>query len=146
MMPAPKPPGPGRPAHQPTAQTRRTAESMSAFGIPQDEIAKVLGIAKTTLHAHYRDELDTAHVKAIAAVAQCLYKQATDPENPRSAASAMFWLKTQARWRETTVVEQTGLDGGPIQVEEVSARERINSRIAGIAARSTADGDTGEPE
>lgn len=145
-MPAPKPPGPGRPAHQPTAQTRRTAESMAAYGIQQEEIAKVLGIGKSTLHVHYRDELDTAHTRAIAAVAQCLYKQATDPENPRSAASAMFWLKTRARWRETTVVEQTGLDGGPIQVETSSARERINSRISSIAARSTSDGDTDEPE
>lgn len=43
-------------------------------------------------------------------------------------------------------IEHTGADGGPIQTEEVSARERINRRISSIATRSAAAGDTGEPE
>lgn len=42
--------------------------------------------------------------------------------------------------------EVTGKDGGPIQSEEVTARERIARRIAGIAGRTAAAGDTGEPE
>lgn len=40
-------------------------------------------------------------------------------------------------------VELTGKDGGPFEIEEVSARERVASRIAGIAARVTAPGGTG---
>ena len=39
--------------------------------------------------------------------------------------------------------EITGANGGPIQTQEVSALERITGRIAGIAARSRPDGDTG---
>lgn len=39
-------------------------------------------------------------------------------------------------------VEHTGKDGGPIQMEDVSAaRERVAGRLAGIAERSAADGD-----
>ncbi len=40
-------------------------------------------------------------------------------------------------------VELTGKDGGPIKTEEVSPRDRIASRIAGLAARSSTDGDPG---
>lgn len=39
--------------------------------------------------------------------------------------------------------EVTGKDGGPIQSEEVTARDRIARRIAGIAARTDAPGDIG---
>lgn len=37
--------------------------------------------------------------------------------------------------------ELTGKDGGPIKTEDLSARELIASRIAGIASRSAASGD-----
>ncbi len=42
--------------------------------------------------------------------------------------------------------ELTGRDGGPIQTEEVTARERVLGKLAGIGARGGATGDTGEPE
>lgn len=42
--------------------------------------------------------------------------------------------------------EHSGPDGKPIQTEEVSARDVLASRIAGLAARSTAERGTGEPE
>lgn len=38
--------------------------------------------------------------------------------------------------------EHTGKDGGPIQTEEVSARDEINRRIAGLASRTGQDKDT----
>ena len=42
--------------------------------------------------------------------------------------------------------EHTGKDGGPIQTEEVSARERIAGRIASAAARMRASKYPGEPD
>lgn len=42
--------------------------------------------------------------------------------------------------------EVTGKDGGPIQTEEVSARERINSKLASLAARSGTGEDTSGAE
>ena len=54
----------------------------------------------------------------------------------------LFGLEAPAKSR----LEHVGKNGGPIQTEEVSPRERIASRLSGIAARSGAKGDTGEPE
>lgn len=42
--------------------------------------------------------------------------------------------------------EHTGPNGGPIQTEEVSARDRISSRLASLAARGDTPEDTGGPE
>jgi hypothetical protein len=42
--------------------------------------------------------------------------------------------------------EITGGNGGPIQVEEVSARERVNGKLASLAARVTADRASSESE
>jgi hypothetical protein len=42
--------------------------------------------------------------------------------------------------------EHTGADGGPIQTEETTARDRITSRLAGLAARSAEDADTGQSD
>lgn len=53
----------------------------------------------------------------------------------------LFGLEAPTKAR----VEHTGKDGGPIQTE-VTALERITGRIAGIAARSRPDGDTGGTE
>jgi hypothetical protein len=42
--------------------------------------------------------------------------------------------------------EITGINGGPIQLEEISARERVNSKLASLAARITTDRVAGESE
>ncbi len=142
MTDAPKKRGPGQPPHAPTSQQRKMVESMSAYGIPQDDISKVIGISIDTLAKHYREELDTATAKANAKVAETLYRQATNADNPRSATAAIFWLKTRGGWKETSVHEHGGIGGGPIQTQEVSALDRINSKLDGIAARAAEDSDT----
>ena len=133
--------GPGQPPHAPTSQQRKMVESMSAYGIPQDDISKVIGISIDTLAKHYREELDTATAKANAKVAETLYRQATNADNPRSATAAIFWLKTRGGWKETSVHEHGGIGGGPIQTQEVSALDRINSKLDGIATRAAEDSD-----
>jgi len=84
---------------------------MSAYGIPQPDIARVIGICQDTLVKYYRDELDLATAKANSKVAEALYKQATDTDNPRSATAAIFWLKTRGGWKETSVIEGPGPNG-----------------------------------
>lgn len=73
---------------------------MAAYGIPELDIARVLSIDAKTLRKHYRDELDTGHVKATAKVAESLYRKAIG-DGHQSVAAAIFWLKTRGRWRET---------------------------------------------
>ena len=48
----------GRRAHRPDPSQRRQVEAMAAYGIPEDNISRVIGVDPKTLRKHYRDELD----------------------------------------------------------------------------------------
>ena len=99
--------------HQPTDQNRKTVEAMCGYGIPHDEIARVIGIDPKTLRLHYRDELDTGHTKANAKVAESLFLQATGApavvqngqtvraEQARIPSAAIWWSKARMGWKET---------------------------------------------
>ena len=78
---------------------------MSANGVPVADIARVLGIDPQTLRKNYRDELDTGSIKANSRMAENLYRKAMG-DGPQSVTATIFWLKTRARWKETTVQEQ----------------------------------------
>ena len=93
-----------RPSHEPTPALRRQVEAMAGYGVPEIDIGRVLAIDPKTLRKHYRDELDNGHVKANVKVAENLYRKATG-EGRESVVAAIFWLKTRARWKETTVNE-----------------------------------------
>ena len=104
-----------RPKFDPTPEQRKMVHSMCGYGVPQDDIAIVLGIDPKTLRLHFRQELDTGVIHANARVAETLYRQATDKKNP-SIPAAIFWLKARAGWREKHEVELSGPGGGPIMV------------------------------
>jgi hypothetical protein len=87
----------GRPA--PTEALRRQVKALAAYGVPQEEIGRVIGISKPTLERHYRDELDRGEVEANAKVAESLFRKATG-DGAQAVTAAIFWLKTRARWRE----------------------------------------------
>jgi thiamine pyrophosphate-dependent acetolactate synthase large subunit-like protein len=87
----------GAPAFCPTDEQRRLVHAMAGYGVPQDDIALVIGITSRTMRKHFRHELDVAVIEANTRVAQCLYKQATQPGN---IAATIFWLKARAGWRE----------------------------------------------
>ncbi len=72
---------------------------MATYGIPEADIARVIGIDPKTLRKHYRDELDTGHIMALAKVAESLFRKATS-DSPQSVTTAIFWLKTRGGWRE----------------------------------------------
>ena len=113
----------GRPEHQPTPERRQQVESMAGFGIIEDDIARSVGIAPKTLRKHYREELDLGHIKANAAVAQSLYKKALG-DGTSAVTAAIFWLKTQAGWRETLVNEHRGSITFASLMEAVAANGR----------------------
>ncbi len=104
-----------RPPHKPDAANRRQVEAMAGYGVPEIDIARVLRIDPKTLRKHYRDELDGGHVKANAKVAENLFRKATG-DGPQSVTAAIFWMKTRARWKETTISEVTHDVGDPIKV------------------------------
>ena len=48
-----------RKAHKPEPTSRRQVEAMAAYGVPEADIATVIGIDPKTLRKHYRTELNT---------------------------------------------------------------------------------------
>ena len=85
----------GRAAFRATDEQRRTVHTMAGYGIPQEEIARVVIIPTTsrpimrrTLARHFTEELATeANMK----IAQSLYRQAVDGH----VTAAIFWCKTR---------------------------------------------------
>jgi hypothetical protein len=64
-------------SHRPTDKTRQQAQSASGLGLPQDQIAALIGIAPDTLRKHYEFELGLGKAQASAAVAKTLFNKAT---------------------------------------------------------------------
>lgn len=104
--------GVGRPAHQLTDQTKLQAKTLAAVGVRHEDIAAKLGISTDTLTKYYRQELADGRVDANAQVAKSLYEQAKNG----NTTAMIFWLKTRAGWKETSVTELSGNDGGAIKV------------------------------
>ena len=98
----------GRRAHKPDPFHRRQVEAMAGYGVPELDIARVIGIDAKTLRKHYRDELDTGQIKATARVAEFLFHKATT-EGPQCVTAAIFWLKTRGGWRETPQDHHLGI-------------------------------------
>jgi hypothetical protein len=85
-----------RRAHIPDVAQKRQVEAMAAYGIPEEDIARVVGIDPKTLRKHYREEIDLGSVKANAQVAGFLFNSA----RTGNVTAQIFWLKTRARWKE----------------------------------------------
>ena len=104
----------GRPAHLPDVANRRQVEALAGLGVPELEIAGLLGIDPKTLRRHYRQELDQGHTKANVKVAENLFRKACG-DGRESVIAAIFWLKTRARWKETQINQIGGIPGQPIE-------------------------------
>jgi len=128
-------------AFVPTPEQRKMVRAMSAYGVPQTEICKVVGISDRTLRKKFREELDRAAVEANAKVAEVCFRMATSGTVP---AATFFWLKTRAGWREVNRQEHTGGDGGPIQVEPiVDTRPPIESFMQEFLHRRAVERESG---
>ena len=111
----------GRPPFEPDDQTREFVKLCVMGGIPQEDIAGVIGITDKTLRKHFRYELDTAYERANAKVVNTAFQMATDGKN---ASMTMFWLKTRMGWKETQRHEHTGADGERLQGSTIVIRSQ----------------------
>jgi hypothetical protein len=116
----------GRRAHKPDPFLRRQVEAMAAYGVPEKDIACVIGIDPKTLRKHYRRELDTGAIKANSKIAESLYRKALG-DGAQSVTAAIFWLKTRAQWKETVVNE--------VNVEGTDSIRLLMQRIALVGRR-----------
>ena len=99
----------GRRAIELTEEQRGEIETLAAL-LTQDQIGDYLGVSRTTFRAIMeRDEEIAAlykrgKAKAIAHVAKGLLQKARSGDT----VSSIFFLKTQAGWRETNRLEHAG--------------------------------------
>lgn len=138
----------GNKPYVPTGHDRAQVRAMTAFGTSPADIAMVLGINLCTLHRKFRRELATASVEANAKVGKSLYQMAIgDEKSPPNVSAAIFWAKTRMGWRETSRVEVTGNDGGPIKLIDVAklSDEELERIAAGDLAAVAGDGGAGTP-
>ena len=113
----------------------KQVESLAANGLTQEQIASALGISETTLHKRKRDSADFAaaikrgKAKGIALVTNKLMESIKGG----NMTGMIFFLKTQAGWKETNVQEHTCANGGSIQVNTtvMTPEEAYNLLING---------------
>src|SRR5690242_10034525 len=86
----------------PAEADRRRVEALAGYGISEGDIAIVLDVEPDALRRLYRSELEKGHIKANSKVAENLYRKATG-EGREAVTAAIFWLKTRAGWKETSV-------------------------------------------
>lgn len=80
--------------------------------MPQEHIARKLGICEDTLRKYYDNELHLGKAEANDIIAKTLFDQAKEGNN----AAMIFWMKAQAGWREK---HDVNIEGG-IKVEVVT--------------------------
>lgn len=102
----------GRPPYVENDKDLNTAKLLSIAGIDKGLIARVIGISKPILYLHYKKQMLEAKAQANGAVVSNLFRLASKGDNP---TAAIFWCKTQLRWREIHGVELAGKNGTPLQ-------------------------------
>lgn len=118
----------GQKPHVPDDKDRLLVKSLSAVGMPYEDISRKLKITSDTLVKYYKDELELGRADANAEIARTLYQQAKNG----NVAAMMFWLKTRARWTEKHQHEISGIDGQPIvtRIERVIIDHTENTNAA----------------
>ena len=103
-----------RPAFVVTDAMREKVQYLAGLGVPQDDIAKIIGCAPKTLRKRFREELDRGVAEANAMVAGYLFNSAKQG----NVSAQIFWLKTRAHWRE-------GAAPGPISEANTGASSPV---------------------
>ena len=95
----------------------KQVESLAANGLTQEQIAAALGISERTLRsrkgeiADFADAIKRGKAKGIALVTNKLMESIKGG----NMTGMIFFLKTQAGWKETNVQEHTGANGTALQ-------------------------------
>lgn len=92
-----------KPPHEPTRATRELVQLHAMVGTRQETIAEIIGIDPKTLRKYYRNELDQSKAKANATIGGALFNKAKSGDT----TAMIFWMKTQAGWRETQQIDHT---------------------------------------
>jgi len=105
--------------YEPTAEQRALVESASAIGITQAEIANQLKIDEKTLRKHFRDELNSGKFKVDMTAGKTVTELMESRDERVRLDAAKYYTARRMGWKETSVNEQVGKDGGPIETKDV---------------------------
>src|SRR4051812_13124568 len=92
--------------------TREKVRYLAGLGLPQDDIAKIIGCAPKTLRKRFRDELDRGVAEANAMICGYLFAAA----KAGNTTAQIFWLKTRAGWREGGSAAPQHRTGSPSRI------------------------------
>ena len=126
----------GRPRKRLTKAQVEEVETLSAV-LSVEQIGAYFGLGKTTFYEIMKrqpevfERYQRGKARAVGSVAKNLIMQAREG----NTTAAIFYLKTQAGWKETTRQELTGADGGPIKTEETDGKADLLARLDSIARR-----------
>jgi hypothetical protein len=85
---------------EPTEQERKKVRLYAGLGMTQEQIGALIGKSVDSLDRYCREDLDTGKAEIISKVAGSLVRKAMNGDT----TSAIFYLKTQARWKETHLI------------------------------------------
>ncbi len=105
---------------RPKSSQSREVAVMAALGLSPREIANVINVDEKMLKLYYSKELSVSKSLANVTVARKALEMASSGRFPEMTK---FWLKTQAKWKETSNIELTGRDGGPLEIS--TARDKL---------------------
>jgi len=110
-------PGAGRKPFEPTDHERKQVEALAGYGLPIEQIAVLVrdGIDYDTLRKHFAQELISGKAKANAQVGKTLFQKVMAGDT----TAAIWWTKTQMRWKEVQQHELTGADGAPLEFAKI---------------------------
>jgi hypothetical protein len=100
-----------------TRQQLPQVEALAAY-LTSEQIADYFSIGRSRFYELLKENqelkecYDRGRVKAVGSVAQTLVKQALEG----NTTAAIFFLKTKGGWKEASILEHTGSDGGPILI------------------------------
>ena len=102
-----------RPEKRLTEQQLDEVEKLSGLGLTNEQIASFMKISQPTLRKWAGERLEVGKAKALASVSSSLFSAI----KKGNITAMIFYLKTQAGWKETERHEHTGPDGEPIQTK-----------------------------
>ena len=97
-----------RPRIKFTKEQKKLAQSLAGYGLTLDQIAHSMEVSVPTLTREAKKELASGKSIAVGNVARALYNKATKADNLQAM---MFYLKTQAGWKENVELDVHNTDG-----------------------------------
>jgi transposase-like protein len=147
--------GEGRPSKYDPEFCEVMISAMETEGLSLGAVAGLIGVSRDTLYEWTTVHPEFSGAKKIGeAKAQLFWERKNvslannGSAGPGASTAIVFALKNRAKadWRDVIEQKHTGDANNPIAIENVTARELVTSRIAGLASRIGTGFDTGGTE